>query len=355
MLREKFYPLRTIYFYVTSGCNLNCIHCWISANREKDNPLFLDFELFKSIIEQAIPLGLSSVKLTGGEPLLHPSIEDMIVFIKNRNLSLFLETNGTLISSEIVELLADFPGVRVSVSLDSATSEVHENIRGKKEIFQTIVENITKLTEAGVKVQIIMTVMKKNRDQIEPLINLSETLGVATLKFNILQPVGSASDSSQSLSIEELISIGRWIENELSHSVKKVKLYYDYPLAFKPLSSIFKRKNIGVCKIKNIIGVLADGSYSICGIGKILPELNFGHASKDRLKDIWSNSEFLNQIRTGLPSQLKGVCSSCIMKSICLGTCIAANYHHGKDIFSPFWFCEEAYKKGLFPETRLIY
>ncbi len=67
------FPLEQIYFYLTEGCNLACRHCWLSPKLQKDNITHpsLSMELFESIVEQAKPLGLESVKLTGGEPLLH--------------------------------------------------------------------------------------------------------------------------------------------------------------------------------------------------------------------------------------------------------------------------------------------
>ena len=61
--------LGTLYFYLTEGCNLACRHCWIapkldtSANRYPVLPV----ELFEAAIREAKPLGLSGVKLTGGD------------------------------------------------------------------------------------------------------------------------------------------------------------------------------------------------------------------------------------------------------------------------------------------------
>ena len=67
--------LRTIYFYLTDGCNLRCRHCWIDPmyRNKEDGHSFLPFDLFVSIIKEAKELGLKGVKLTGGEPLLHPN------------------------------------------------------------------------------------------------------------------------------------------------------------------------------------------------------------------------------------------------------------------------------------------
>jgi MoaA/NifB/PqqE/SkfB family radical SAM enzyme len=93
---DRSYPLNTIYFYLTRGCNLRCRHCWITPKfqTEEDQYPSLDLDLFRSILDQAQPLGLSSVKFTGGEPLIHPRINELLTEVQSRGLSFSMETNG---------------------------------------------------------------------------------------------------------------------------------------------------------------------------------------------------------------------------------------------------------------------
>jgi len=162
-------------------------------------------------------------------------------------------------------------------------------------------------------------------------------------------------DSGEALSIEELVDLGRWVENTLSSSTP-LRLHYDHPLAFRPLGKIFANNGDGcrVCGILSILGVLANGSYALCGIGETVPELVFGHADSDRLEDIWTNSPILLELRKGLPRRLEGICGYCLMKRLCLGSCVAQNYYGSRDLWAPFWFCKEAHNQGLFPDTRIL-
>ncbi|MEJ2363927.1 MAG: radical SAM protein [Deltaproteobacteria bacterium] len=102
------YPLNQIYFYLTEGCNLRCRHCWIAPKHQTECNTYpaLDLDLFKSIIEQAKPLGLRGVKLTGGEPLLHPKISEILEYIQTQELRLTVETNGVLCTPELAEKMA---------------------------------------------------------------------------------------------------------------------------------------------------------------------------------------------------------------------------------------------------------
>ena len=61
----------------------------------------------------------------------------------------------------------------------------------------------------------------------------------------------------------------------------------------------------------------------------------------------------LNELREGLPERFGGICGDCLMKGTCLGCCIAQNYYRSKDLWIPYWYCEEAKNAGLFPESRM--
>lgn len=352
--------LDVIYFYLTNDCNLRCRHCWISPKYSDStvSSSSLSFELYCSIIKEAKPLGLSTVKLTGGEPLLHPRILDILDFTRSEDISLSIETNGVLCSKEIASKIANSKTPFVSVSLDGINAETHEWVRGVKGCFDDTITGIKNLVNAGVNAQIIMSVMKYNCDQMESMVRLAESLGVGSIKFNVVQPTSRGEQlfkSGDALSIEELIKIGHWVENNLSSS--KVKISYGHPLSFRPLGNMFGHNGngCGICRIKSIIGVLSDGSYALCGIGKSVPELVFGNAQNDKLGNIWADSNVLKEIREFLPSHLEGVCSNCVMKNICLGSCIAQNYYLKKSLWAPNWYCEEAYNKGLFPVQRLFH
>ena len=130
-------------------------------------------------------------------------------------------------------------------------------------------------------------------------------------------------------------------------------VYLDIPMAFRSISDI-KNGFAGRCGIKEIIGVLPKGQYALCGIGSHIPDLVFGEAGKDRLKEIWENNPLLFSIRDELPGRLEGICQICCMKQLCLSSCIAQNFYRNKTLWGSYWFCEIADRLGLFPESRKI-
>ncbi len=353
-------PLATLYFYLTEGCNLACRHCWIAPKFQSGTSVYpsLPLETLKDVVRQARPLGLASVKLTGGEPLMHPDIFAILDFLRKEALNLTMETNGVLCTPELAREIATSKDPFISVSLDGADAETNEWVRGVRGSFEAAVTGIRNLVAAGISPQIILTVMRKNRHQVEDIVHLAESLGASSVKYNVMMPCARGEDMhkrGEALSLEELIELGHWVETDLAPRTK-LRLVFHHPPAFRPLGKVYGREGDGCsrCGIFNILGVLSDGSYALCGIGEQVPELVFGNASRDRLEDVWKNNPVLQQIRAGLPKKLKGVCGDCLMKGLCLGSCVAQNYYGARELFAPFWYCEEARRLGLFPETRLL-
>ncbi len=356
---HRTFSLNTIYFYLTEGCNLRCRHCWIQPKYQGEGRTWpaLEYDTFVSIVEQAKPLGLTSVKLTGGEPLIHPAISRILEYIGHEDLRLIVETNGVECTPELCRKMKACKNAFVSVSVDGARAETHEWVRGVEGSFDAAVRGIRNLVNAGFRPQVIMTVMRRNVDQVDDLVRLAESLGAGSVKFNLVQPTARGEhmhETGETLTIEELIELGDRVERELSKTTS-IRLHYSHPAAFKPMSRMFgdNGDGCGVCGIFGILGVLGNGKYALCGIGETVPELVFGDAAVDRLEDVWNNTPILNEIREGLPNSLEGVCADCLMKNRCLGSCIAQNYYRSRNLWSAFWYCEAAQHAGRFPVSRL--
>jgi SynChlorMet cassette radical SAM/SPASM protein ScmF len=244
----------------------------------------------------------------------------------------------------------------VSVSLDGVGAQTHEWVRGVKGCFEAAIQGIRNLVAAGIRPQVIMTLMRRNVDQIEAVVRLAASLGCSSVKFNIVQPTARGvkmHETGETLLIGEILRLGDWVENTLS-AASRLPLFYSHPSAFRPMGKMFgcEGAGCGICGIHGILGVLADGSYALCGIGETVPELVFGHAAKDALADVWRDNLVLREIREGLPRRLEGICGECLMKGVCLGSCIAQNYCRSRNLWAPHWYCEEAQRAGLFPASR---
>ncbi len=350
------YSLSQLYCYLTEGCNLACRHCWLAPGFDPEGSKYpvLAVEAFEQAVKEAIPLGLSTVKLTGGEPMLHPRFPDFLKIIRKHDLGLNIETNGTLCDREIARRIADTcNGPFVSVSIDGADAGTHEAIRGVPGSFQKACQAVEHLASLALAPQIIFTLMRSNADQINDMAHLAKCLGASSVKFNIVQPVAKGKKCNPEMTIDKIIETGRYVEKNLANKTA-LSLIFDYPPAFHSLSRIKDDNGCHICNIRHILGLTPGGHYALCGIGKHVPELIFGKTGKDALAHTWQNHAILSTLRDGLPERLEGICTDCLMKYRCFGSCIAQNYYRTHHLWSPFWFCEMADAAGRFPKTRRL-
>ena len=319
------YPLTSLYLYLTDRCNLNCGHCWISPGftpvPNSEEPADPSVSELLNFVDQARPLGLNRVKLTGGEPMLYPGFFDLVESLSSRGIGLDLETNATLIGPQEAENLARTTAL-VSVSLDGAEPETHDSIRGVKGAFTRSISALRELAKHGATTQVIMTLTRANICEIGPIIRLAGELGVSSLKINPVVPCGRAQsifDRNQNLSPEELMALDRKLAENPGKTGVQVEL--DLPVGLKSLKTL-NSGSPGMCMIRNILGVLSDGSLALCGIGQVEPDLVLGTLEDDLVR-IWNEADLFIWLREKLVEELEGICGRCFFSFYSKGPCPA--------------------------------
>ncbi len=348
------YPLYALYLYVTDICNLRCAHCWITPHWTLSSPLpRISAELYSRAIASAFPLGLKMVKLTGGEPLLHPEWRQIVQFAVEQGVKVALETNGTLLDEEDAKFLTKY-NVRVSVSLDGAKPSTHDKFRGVKGSFEATKRAIHLLVEQGNPPLIIFSLYTGNRHELEPLVALARDWGVEEVKVNIVSPIGRGKHFKRRgwlLGIEELVRLKQFEEKSLRQRYG-IKVFVDLPCAFDSAIELVTH-GIGVCPFLNLLSILANGDITLCGFGYLHPEWILGNIETHNLAEIWHHHPYLIKVRQLLPDGLQGICSKCLMRDQCLGKCRAVAMAEFGDITAPDPLCHALYESGMFPMSRL--
>ncbi len=363
MVSEQIVPaLTSIYLNPTERCNLRCQHCWLSPEFYSSgfSPVGkteqeLNVNDVESIVKQSLKLGLKIIKLTGGEPFLRNDIHKIIEMVKKYKLYLHIETNGTIIDKNNAILLKKHRVDRVSISLDSTKQSTYESLRGVSNSFERALNSIKFLVNAGISVEVIMSLFKQNIEDFPEVFKIAKKIGITNLKLNTIIPTGrGATLYKKNLvpDIETLLSFAKKIEKKYLTD-NQIRIHLSVPPVFRSISGIIYDVDSN-CRIFNILGILSNGDISICGIGRLEKSLVLGNIKINNIKDIWLNHPFLKSLRKKLPTGLKGICKRCIFRNTCIGFCRANAYSVSKDIFAPYWFCEEAYRSGLFPSSRIL-
>jgi len=364
-------PLTQLYFHLTTGQNLAHRMCIsqpvpLSNSPGENQHAYLDLLIFQKSIDEALPLGLASVKLTGGEPFSHPQIEAILDNLEKHALKVMIETNGAGITPGLVEQLVRIARrgddvCQVAIGLKGADASSHDGLSGIPESYDAAVNSARLLVSAGLSPSIVFTLVRHNSGQVLQMLDLAHELGAASVRFNPLIPQipqnlkpapPGENGHNEVLRVEELIALGRRFEREIA-PISPLRLIFDQPPAFRGLNPSGRVEGFEKCAVLEVLSILPDGSITLCGGGNNSANLILGQMGKDTLRKIWMEHPMLTDLRENLPNQLEGICRNCSLRSSCLGHCVVQNYIQKGSFWGPYWFCEDAERVGLFPASRL--
>ncbi len=361
-LPEDIPALKSFYLYLSDSCNLRCRHCWITPTfvDGKATPgNVIDVDHLKKAVYEGKSIGLSSAKLTGGEPLLHPEIRQIMKMLTEENLNLDMETNGTLIDREIADFMKNETNLSfISISLDSPTEKYHDAFRGSKGAYRAALNGLTNLVAAGYNnVQIIMSPHRKNVGEVQELVALAEAKGAGSVKLNPVSNNGRGikmHENDEALSITEILALADKVRGDLGQS-SKIPVILNVPPSVRPLSELTRTERFcGDCGVDHILGILGNGDIALCGIGQNLPEFIYGNISTDSIRNIWLNHPLVKELRHELRdfNNYPELCRNCIYMRKCRTGCVVQNYTNFEKLIWPQSICLYAEENGLFKDSR---
>jgi len=240
-------PPDTLQLSLTSRCNLRCKMCnvWEAARKEEE----LSFLEIKSVVDQCRQWGVEEVNLCGGEPLLSDICLDIISYAKESGMRVILTTNGTLLNEEMAKRLVDLKVDIITISLDGARPQTHDNIRGQQGAYDKIIQGIKNLNYFGkgsgpVKV-LILTISNYNLDELEEYFSLAKTISADALYLtpvvldNVRLYMQGAEDKKQDLWIsgERLLKLDEVVDRLTI--LQKERYGLNYP-SFRLLKKYFR-------------------------------------------------------------------------------------------------------------------
>jgi cyclic pyranopterin phosphate synthase len=190
-------PLRDLRISVTDRCNFRCTYCmprdiYGSAFRFLPHDDLLTFEEITRLARVAVSLGVTKIRLTGGEPLLRVDLERLVAMLAGIEdlADLTLTTNGSALAQK-AEILAQAGLGRVTVSLDSLDDETFGRLNDVAFPVARVVEGIEAADRAGLApIKVNMVVRRGlNEDSVLPMARFAREHGY-TLRFIEYMDVG---------------------------------------------------------------------------------------------------------------------------------------------------------------------
>jgi len=337
--------LRLVAWEITRSCNLNCVHCRAAAERGP-YPGELDTAKCFEILEQIARVGQPIVILTGGEPLLREDVFELAQHGTRLGLRMVMATNGTLVTPEIAERIKSCGIKRVSVSIDGASAEEHDQFRKVPGAFDASLESIEWLKKAGIEFQINTTVTRHNVHQIRDILDLAVKLGAVAHHIFLLVPTGRAKEmvnqEIDALEYEKLLSWFYEMRNQVPLHLKATCAPHYYRILRQEAHARGEKVNFDTYGLDAVTrGCL--GGTSFCFIshdGIVQPcgylELNCGDLKKSSFGEVWRDSQIFKRLRDF--SAYEGKCGRCEYVKFC-GGCRARAYENTGDYMAEEPLC----------------
>ena len=161
---------------MTARCNFKCGFCGIHQNRKLYTDPEMTTDEIKLIIDQLADLKITTVSLTGGEPLLRPDCGEILTYLRQKGCIGGLATNGWLLRDRLESgSLKDCE--YIMVSLDSVHPAKHDEYRGVPGAWEHAVEGLKAARKRHIKCVISSVITRENFGEMEPLAQLAQELG----------------------------------------------------------------------------------------------------------------------------------------------------------------------------------
>jgi mycofactocin biosynthetic radical S-adenosylmethionine protein MftC len=318
---------------LTYACNLSCVHCLSSSGRR--DPRELSTAECKAVIDTLERMQVFYVNIGGGEPTVRPDFWELVEYATAHRVGVKFSTNGVKIDAAAARMLAASDYVDVQISLDGATAEVNDAVRGPGSYATAIraMENLRDAGFLGFKLSVVMT--RQNIPQLDDFKAIADRYG-AQLRITRLRPSGRGAD----------------VWNELHPLPAQQRELYDWLVAhgedvltgdsFFHLSAYGSAlPGLNLCGAGRVV-CLIDPVGDVYACPFAIHENFLAGNVRDRggFATVWRESTLFRQLRE--PGD-GGACRSCGHYDSCRGGCMAAKFFTGLPLDGPDPECVQGY------------
>jgi radical SAM protein with 4Fe4S-binding SPASM domain len=217
----------------------------------------MGLELLAAAIPRLVASRVANVTLTGGEPLVHPDLAEILQRLAESGLEITVCTNAVGLSDEVLHQAQELGCVAFNVSLDGITTDSHGKFRGSRQSFDSTLENCRRLGRAGLLKGVLSTPNSLAvEDEYRAVYDLADELGAEYMLLNPLSSFGRGIRTRGRLKADEqtMAGIRTRIEKDVTDGSPE-PVFIRFPNDSQPLSS---------CIAGDIMYVFVNGDVTVC-------------------------------------------------------------------------------------------
>jgi len=310
---------------LTYACNLACVHCLSSSGRR--DPRELSTAECKGVIDTLERMQVFYVNIGGGEPTVRPDFWELVDYATAHRVGVKFSTNGIRIDPAVARRLAASDYVDVQISLDGATAEVNDAVRGAGS-FATAVRAMRNLSAAGLRgFKISVVITRHNVGQLDMFKQLADGFG-AQLRLTRLRPSGRGADTWHELhpTAAQQRELYEWLAARGEQVLTGDSFFHLAPYG-GPLPGL------NLCGAGRVVCLIDPvGDVYACPFAIHEQFLAGNVRQPGGFQAVWRDSELFAELRS---PQSGGACRSCGFFNSCRGGCMAAKFFTGLPLDGP--------------------
>ena len=343
-------------FILTYKCNLDCVHCYVDANRQCEE---VNNGEAKLIVERLAEAGVKTLIFSGGEPLLRADIFELCDYASQKGLFVGVCTNGTQVDGESALKLKEAGVKVVTISIDGLERS-HDSFRRHDGSFNKTMAGIKQCLGAGLQVGVELTPTKFNYKDVTAVIKTLKDNGVLYPHLRRFVLLGRGAQNSQALGIspnDYAAFLQNWFDGSSENgvfcmafheplyqvllfrnslkspwSILRILRVFFQGSEWSNIPSVLSKSHIGCIAGTLWCGIMPNGDVRAC---PLLP-ITLGNIMNDSLRGIWENSRVVRDLQDR--SSLKGRCGVCGYRSVC-GGCRSYAYSKTSDYLAEDPMC----------------
>ncbi len=306
-------------FELTSRCNERCRHCYLPGSRNFHD---LETDLVFDILDQLAEMGTLHVTFSGGECLLHKDFIKILQHAREKDFSISVLSNLTLLNDEIISALKEANIDLLQASVYSMDSGEHDYITQLEGSHAKTIKSLEKLIAADVPVQISCPTMRKTYKSYQKVLDWAYKHGIkGYTDYIMMARTDNSTDNLENrLTLDETESLLKNIIN-FDIEYRAILDSSEKPAPLNPEEHICGAGLDSMC-------VAADGEFYPCSGFQGYP---LGNAHEKTVADVWNNSEPLKKLRNVKWKDFPK-CMACEAKSYC-AMCMVRNMNETSSIF----------------------
>ena len=172
-------------FEITPRCNFSCRMCYVHENVSPS--MEMSAKEWIELGRTARDAGMLFLLITGGEPLLRKDFPEIYTELRRLGLMVSINTNASLLTDELLDVLVKNAPTRVNVTLYGGSSETYRNLC-RNDSFETVTRNIRRMKEAGLPVKINCSVTPYNAHDVEYIHKFAKELNIPVQSAAYMYP-----------------------------------------------------------------------------------------------------------------------------------------------------------------------